>query len=426
MKAPAHPAHPAHPAYRFFQALLLLLVLLPAILYFALGREAVLQTLLPLLVQRAGLPQVQLGAIHGSLWGPLTIDRIDFKDTKDRIQVQKLELDWQPWQLLRGRLVLHRLQAERVNVESMGGGQVVFPSNLGLPLELQINSLQIDTLQVQQLDWGMSQQTQQQLHFQQITLALLSQGGRWELQRGRVLSPWGALQAAGSLQHVAPFALAGSVTAELHETLAGALAPQVALKLGGNLRQIHLDGRAQGEGGLLQAQVDLTLFDSLPVSALKLNVENLNPARWQKKYPQADINLALDLQQTGGRWRGQLQMRNADNGQLDAQRLPLQGMSANVAGTGAHLQLEKLLLDLGKGGQFRGKADWDAHTASQFQFVLHTDNLNLQAVHSRLKATRLEGDLGLEKMTSSCIIIPKNILLVWLVTKHDGIGVKSE
>ena len=39
-------AHSTHPAYRFFQALLLLLVLLPAILYFALGREAVLQTLL--------------------------------------------------------------------------------------------------------------------------------------------------------------------------------------------------------------------------------------------------------------------------------------------------------------------------------------------------------------------------------------------
>jgi translocation and assembly module TamB len=399
-------AHSTHPAYRFFQALLLLLVLLPAILYFALGREAVSQTLLPLLVQRAGLSQVQLGAIHGSLWGPLTIDRIDFKDAKDRIQVQQLELDWQPWQLLRGRLVLHRLQAERVNVESMGGGQVVFPSNLGLPFELQIA-----TLQVQQLDWGMSQQTQQQLHFQQITLALLSQGGRWELQRGRVLSPWGALQAAGSLQHVAPFALAGSVTAELNETLAGALAPQVALKLGGNLRQIHLDGRAQGEGGLLQAQVDLTLFDSLPVSALKLNVENLNPARWQKKYPQADINLALDLQHTGGRWRGQLQMRNADNGQLDAQRLPLQGMSANVAGTGAHLQLEKLLLDLGKGGQFRGKADWDAHTASQFQFVLHTDNLNLQAVHSRLKATRIEGDLGLEKMTLSANLAQQGLRL---------------
>ena len=389
-------AHSTHPAYRFFQALLLLLVLLPAILYFALGREAVLQTLLPLLVQRAGLPQVQLGAIHGSLWGPLTIDRIDFKDAKDRIQVQQLELDWQPWQLLRGRLVVHRLQASSLRFESSESGAMAFPSRLGLPFELQINSLK-----VRQFDWVTTQKTQQQkYHFQQVAFALLSRDGRWELQQGRVLSPWGGLQAVGSLQQVAPFALEGSVTAELNETLAAA---DLVLKLGGNLRQIHIDGRAQlkstgqqkSNEGRLQAQLDLTPFNSLPVSALKLNAQQLNLAQWQEKYPQTAINLALDLQQTDGQWRGQLQMNNADSGRLDAQRLPLQTISASVVGTSSRLQLEQLQLDLGAGGQFRGRADWDALAAAQFQFALHTDNLNLQAIHSRVNATRIAGDLTL-------------------------------
>ncbi len=375
--------------------LVLVACLLPPLAYFVLGREAVLQTLVPMLLERAKLTQqVKLGGIHGSLWGPLTIESIDFSNGTDRLQVQQLTLDWQPQALLRKRLVLDRLQAKRVRYQSTSAGKMVFPQYLGLPPSLPLESLHIAALQVQEFEWRTSEQP---LQLRELRLALSSSEGRWELAQGQVQSPWGRLQIAGSLQQQAPFALEAGASLALDPSLSAGLLHQAKLQLRGDLRHIHLDAQAAllaGKESQLQAQLDVNPFLPQPVRALKLNASHVNPAQWQPNYPQADISLALDLQHLAEQWRGQVQIQNTQSGAINAQRLPIQSITAQLTGNDAHLQLEQLLLELGTGGQFRGRADWQP-SAAQFQVALHTNNLNLQGFDTRMKAGKIIGDVVL-------------------------------
>ena len=74
-------------------------------------------------------------------------------------------------------------------------------------------------------------------------------------------------------------------------------------------------------------------------------------------------------------------------------------MRGKLGGNLATLQVSDVLVDFGAAGKFTGsgavqrsKDDTGLGTA---EFVLHTDRLDLKSLHSRMKSTRIAGDIKL-------------------------------
>lgn len=364
--------------------LLVLLVLVVLALLFALGREASLRALLPLLLRQVAPPAVlQVGAVHGSLWGPLRLERIAYRQNGTQLEIDRLDLDWQPAALLAGSLSLTQLHVGKLNYHAApSSAPLVLPRALGLPLALQLDRLQIDQMEIE--SGG------QMLSFQQLQMALSSKEGYWQLRGGQVQSPWGKVQLNARLAHQAPFGVQGDAT-----LLDGAL----PLQLSGNLADLQLAGQTVQHQSTLQGKLDLTLFEAFPMRSLQLNVQHLNPALWQADAPRADLNLVLDARKLGGQWQGHIRLDNAASGLLDQRQLPLRHLSAKLGGSDRLLQLQNLMLDMGSGGQLQGQLDWNASEPLTPQLVLRTGNLNLQGLHSTMRATRIAGQFGLKMET---------------------------
>ena len=376
---------------RWLRGLLLLLLLVSALL-FVLGRETVLQALLPLVLRQAGLDQsLQIRGIHGSMWGPLTLDRIEFDQpakageaSGQHIGFDNLALNWQPRQLLQRRLQIDSLTIGKLRFAGAGSGAPpTLPKQLGLPFELQLTRINIDRLEVVS--------GPQTLVFQEIQLGLASTHGRWEVRGAHARLPLGALQLDAGLQQTAPFGLQGKAQITADSLI-------LPLEMSGTLGDLHVQGNTGMHDMQVQAGVDLTLFDAFPLRTLQMKVQHLNPALWRADLPQAQLDLALDAQRKNGAWQGQLQLENSASGALDAQRLPLQHGLARIEGRDRLLQLQDLVLDFGAGGQFRGQLDWDANQPLAPALHLHTTNLNLQGWQQRLRATRIAGDIRLKPL----------------------------
>lgn len=368
---------------RWLRAMMLLVLALLA-LFYALGRETSLQALLPLLLRQVAPPAVlQVGAVHGSIWGPLRLDHIVYHQGGTQLELDRLDLDWQPARLLQGSLNLTQLHVGKLTYHAPPSSTPpVLPATLGLPLTLQLDRIQIDQMEIE--SGG------QVLSFQQIQLALASKAGQWQLRGGQVQSPWGKVQLNLRLAHQAPFVVVGDAI-----LLDGAL----PMQLSGTLADLHLAGQTVQHEATIQGKLDLTLFEAFPLRTLQLNVQHLNPALWQNDAPRADMRLALDARKLAGQWQGHLQLDNLASGLLDQQQLPFRHLSANLGGSDRLLQLQNLVLDMGSGGQFQGQLDWNASQPLTPQLVLHTANLNLQGLQSTLRPTRIAGRFGLQMET---------------------------
>jgi translocation and assembly module TamB len=397
---PLHPAPPRGPKRSWGRVLrkviLSLALLLPLVLaatIWLLGRESVLQRGLPLVLREVGLAQaVQVRGVHGSLWGPLTLDELVWQQQQQRLALAQVSIDWQPWQLLRGRLQFDRLHIGKLSYAAPASNSVpALPLQLGLPVELRLDSFKIAQLDINSAG--------PPLQLKQIELALASQAGRWQLQGGRMQSPWGKLQLDATLAQQAPFALLGKANLSAF-SVPGTGNPasvdlNLPLQLSGNLRQIHLAGKTALNAANVQAALDLTLFERMPLQALQLQVQHLDPSKWRSGLPMADLNLALDLHRAD-QWQGQIRLDNAASGGLDQARLPLRRLSARIGGIANAPGLQDLLLDLGAGGQFQGMVAWDLSQSWLPSLNLRTANLNLQGLQKNLHPTRIKGAIDLK------------------------------
>ena len=115
-----------------------LLLSLPLLLGlgFVLGQEAALNQWLPYLARQLPGAQIQIGAIRGSLWSGLSINRIDYRDGKQQLRLEQLKLDWQPWQLLRRHLVFSQISIGHFSGRTLQASPAQLPHNLAPPLAL--------------------------------------------------------------------------------------------------------------------------------------------------------------------------------------------------------------------------------------------------------------------------------------------------
>lgn len=201
------------------------------------GSEGGLRFLCAQLVQLSA-GRLQIEAPSGRLLGDWHAHSLLWLDAAQEVEVQQLTVSWSPRELLRGQLVLDRIEAASVHIfYTASAGPMPRPASLELPLALRIKQIQLGRL-------TFGERTQ----FGNIPLLLAagidagfaSDGRTHRLERLQAQLGELALSANAMLAGEPPFALTAQAV------LSGAaLGQPVVLNLlgSGSLEHVQIDGQ---------------------------------------------------------------------------------------------------------------------------------------------------------------------------------------
>ena len=381
---------------RWLLSALVLLLLLLLMLGFWLGRESGFQWLARQISANSGL---QLERVSGSLYGPMQIGELRWKDAEQSIRLQDVVLDWSPAQLFQGRLTLRSAQVAKLEVQVLAASNkpLTLPSSLKLPLELDVPELRIAQIHYQD--------GAEKIDLQDLSLALQANAKQWQLKAGQLSTPWGKLKADAQLASSHPFALQGKLSL-LHAK------GELAAQLDGDLVKLKLNAQVL-QAGAPKAQVQALLqpFALLPITQLNVQAQQWNPTELNPAWPKALLSghLKLNIADDAARSiRGSAQLDNQQIAPLDAQGIPLKHLELDFQGGWPgvpqnlkrmpDLQINQLALDFAAGGQLSGQALAQGQTLT---LKLTTKALNLQAFHSRMYASRIAGEIELKHLLAS-------------------------
>lgn len=356
-----------------------------AAVWFA-GTEAALRLIAGRAVQ-AGGGRLALEDVRGSLYGRIGIGRFAFDDDSRRIDGQGLAFDWSLRELLfRRKLLLHgvALQALEVNLVKAADEPAGLPQALRLPLALEIRGATIDSFVLSAA--GRSHE------FRGIGLALDNPPGRLHV----VLSaetPWGKAEADLTLGDAPPFTVNGRIGLRqdggegpyaANATLEGTLA-EIAVAATGSFR----DARAE-------LQAAMTPLERRPLKQAALRVSGVDAQKFHVGLPRTEIAAELNLRAQGvNAVSGDLGIRNAMPGSLDASLLPLREAQARFEGWIDALSLTQVRLDLGNAGRFSGKGKLGPRG---IELAMDTSAFNLRGIHATLLPTKLAGRMEIDAL----------------------------
>ncbi|MDR2877400.1 MAG: translocation/assembly module TamB domain-containing protein [Chromatiales bacterium] len=104
-----------------FRTVMLILALLPFAIGYALYSENAAQWLVRLLQLR--FAELEIAQVSGRLAGPLAVDGLRYRSNQNTFTADHIELDWQPAQLLFGRLHVDRLESRGLTIILPGDDQ---------------------------------------------------------------------------------------------------------------------------------------------------------------------------------------------------------------------------------------------------------------------------------------------------------------
>lgn len=341
------------------------------------------------LAERLGAGRLSVQGAQGSLYGPLQIAELRYTSPELDLELTELALDWKPQALWRGELRVSTLGLTSLRVrQTPGDGTAAaapdLPQHLSLPLHVSLQQLQIGRVELQR--------GEQTMVMRDLSLALTHTADAYRLQLQRLDTPWGSATADLTLGSRSPFALHGGLQARQGEDQGLPYSAQA--ELSGTLAHMGVKLALQARQASAQGMLRLAPFAAQPLEQLELALRGVDPAVWQAGLPRAQLAADLRLQGEGpDRYQGELQLRNARPGPVDAQGLPLRNLSVRLGGALSRLKLSALQLDLGPAGQFTGEGQVEHE---KLTLSLATRNLNPQGVHSRLQAMKLAGSISLE------------------------------
>lgn len=232
--------------------------------------------------------QLSIEALHGRLLGPLRLEGVRWAHAGQSAAVARLDVDWQPRQLVRSRFEISTLHLQGVAIVLPVGAETkqqeanaeTLPQAIMLPLDVAVDEASIDDLD---LIIG----AQKPVHVDRLRLAANWTGEKLQVSNLLLHAPWGEFSVAGLL------ATGGSIESDLRLRWALDLDPeQWELPLQSRLA---VAGDARLTGRFQTPRIDLQL--NAPAD-LRLDGEIVwreQPARWRMNFTLADTDpSALD------------------------------------------------------------------------------------------------------------------------------------
>jgi len=330
-----------------------------------------------------------LHGVHGSLYGPLRIEKLSFQTGQQRFELKELDLDWTPISLLRGHIHVRQLAVQELSVVDRRPSAEAsrLPETLSLPVTFSVPSITVGRILIKS---GEAEQV-----LSGIGLGLEKLADSYSLDLRAFAGAWGKGSAHVSLGDTRPFTVLAQ--ARLQQT--EGVAYDAEADVSGDLSQLLLHARASTLGG--QAELDATLnpFEEFPLTKVRLTAAKMNPALLGKGSPLADLSAVVSLERQGAaRLEGNLLLRNGFPGSWNQARLPLREISARFSGSPGQLALRAVRLDLAGAGEFNGGGQIEN---GLLQLNLSTAAFNPRGVLDNLRAMRLAGDIRLQAAIKS-------------------------
>jgi translocation and assembly module TamB len=325
--------------------------------------------------------KLRVAGVHGTLLGPVAIDRIEYADDSLAVRADDARLTWSPWALLGDRLAIGNLSARRVSLrilpsDATATGSASLPATVALPLRVSVARASVGEFEI---DRGESRTS-----LRDISLGYEGDLRTHRVRALRVTSDWGSLEADGELAGRAPFDLsAKAVVRQGPERVA-------KLTLAGILTRI--DARVEIDFDGIRAASDALLkpFDPLWLEKLDVRAQGIDLARLEKDLPSSDVTLSIRAASRDAQnLAGTLQASNATAGTMDEGRVPVREVKADFVTDFRATRLESLEVGMSGGGRFSGSGALSDDGRATLALVAHA--INLRGIGARLLATELSG-----------------------------------
>jgi translocation and assembly module TamB len=388
MSAPMPPAHDPHrlprARRRWWPAVILLGGLVIAVIgggVWFLGTQAALEALLERLVARSH-GRLAVSGATGSLLSTVHIDHLLWRGDDVTLDATGVSLTWSPTDLFSRRFNAQGFAAQRLAVTLKSAtGTGTLPADLALPLEVTIARAGIG-----RIDWTAGDK-------QGVVtgLAFGYSGGatQHQLRDLEFVTAAGTLSGNLTLGATKPFHVSGSLAfagdGDYREASARA-------DLDGTLESLGVDAKVQLRGASGTASAKLSPFAAVAVTEATVNVERVDLSHWSATLPSTNLALAINAVPSGERFAGTIDVRNADVGSIDADRIPLATLSARFSWTENALELTDATATLPGRGRVSGRAAF-AFDGKPAMFALEVTDVDLRQIYRSLGATALHGTL---------------------------------
>jgi translocation and assembly module TamB len=421
INTPDTPAAPTAPHRRWPRRVLITLAVLVALLagaFWLLGRESTLQQLVQRISNASG-GQIAVSGVSGSLYHRMHIDKLVYRSKGSVVTAENIDINWSPLQYFSEGLTISELHAAGLTVQSTGPSEPSkMPESLASPIKLSISAGRLDKLTLLS-DTGSNV-------IERLNFKLDGDRQRWTLRDAAAHTAFGDIKTDLTIAGAKPFALQGK--ASLTQPAGTA---RLAVLADGDLALLTLKAQGSANGASGEAVVALAPFDAIILRSIELTGRDLDPAGFSAGLPQAKLSLKLNAAITKDqKLSGQFALLNQGKAApLDQDGLPLQVFSGRLDGTLTSTILDNVLLDLGSAGKFTGggKVQRSGPEAGidAANFKLHTDRLDLKAVHGSINKTSVAGDISLtstpKQQALNAALVDKGMRLDLQVTLADAL-----
>ncbi|MDB5796352.1 MAG: hypothetical protein JWP36_254 [Paucimonas sp.] len=408
MASEAPAATPARPRRRGLRALawlaallVLLLVALLAGAAWLVGTEAGARQALAL-AARAGGGTLAIDGVQGRLADRLELARVTWTGPDMQVRAQQVVLSWDPMALLKQRLHVQSLSAQRVDI-ALGAAKKDEPPKLPASLDLPL-ALQIDHAEVGQTVLARGPLRLAELG--RLGLGLDYDGNRYRLQLAplklRATDPalpvLGEIKGGATLGSRQPFALDGRFTLDSSASLRGQqLGARGDAVLSGSLAEmgatLALEVPQSGEPARVDGHFALRPFSAQPLSTSRLTARGVDLSFFSAGAPATRLDADLAAHEDG---RGTLSIGNKAAGTLDAKALPLTSLALRFAQQQGALRFDQLRASLGTAarpaGMLRGEGSL---SGGVLELALQAEGVDLARIDARARKTRLSGPIAL-------------------------------
>jgi translocation and assembly module TamB len=320
---------------------------------------------------------LELDGVAGTLARGARIQALRYAGADIELQVHEAELSVSAPSLLRLAPHIEYLRAARVEVKSKPTeprGRP--PDTLELPVDFSVANGYIAELAV---DLGKGP-----LDISNVRVEYSGGETKHRVSDLSFTAMGYAVSLRGAIDARAPFTLEAYVAA------VGSAAPGATAfgTVTGNLSELTFDGGGRAYGARATATATVRPYDEPPLSAAQVKASGVDLHRILAKLPRTAITADLDLKRDGDLFRGPLRIANAMPGPYDKDLLPVASLSAQIATNLSTVGFTALHADLGKAGTIAGSGKVDAREAV---LTLTTKRLDLQALQTKLRQTRLAG-----------------------------------
>jgi translocation and assembly module TamB len=347
-------------------------------------------------IERLTDGRLQVSGASGSLLSTFRAQELRWTGTTTAIVARDVLVTWSPRELLRRRLQVDTLGARQITLAFASGASAgassgpALPTNLGLPLTVNIDHASVTTL-----DWSAGARRGT------ITgLAFSYQGNATEHRFSSLLLGFTQGHVAGevTMGASAPFATTGRFDFTGSDPLDGVV---LATTLAGPLAALELDAKGRADTADLTATALLTPFAATPLERLRLDAQNVNLARFVATLPDTSFLVRAEVHPVAAGFGGTLEISNASPGSFDSKRLPVTNLTTAFVQTADSFDLKDLNATLAGGGRAtgNGRVALAADHASTWSLTLA--DVDLRALYGELVPTRIAGrvDASIDRNT---------------------------